>query len=206
MENDDRPQRLFHGTPHEIHNSERPYLAPNAGGGYDEGDPQEAHVFATPDLLMASLFSFKDTDCINITRTGSELVIVYGDRPPQPDAKGYVFEVAPEGFEQTEAHGRPTGKWAKVASEMPRVADSEGGETPGIPLDEPVREVRIRDLIEQEHLKICTLTGVVDADTYADALREATRLGAVDTFLQEAFQRGWLRDITGTYADTQHGE
>jgi len=199
MEKDERPPRLFHGTPHEIHNSVRPFLAPSETGGNDEGDPGEGHVFATPDLLMASLFSFKDTDCINISRVGDELVIVYGDHPPEPEAEGYVFEVPSEGFRQTEAYGRATGKWAMVESEMPRVADEMGSETPGIPLGEPVRRVKIAELIEQEHLKICVLTGAVDADTYADALRDAAQEDSVGTFLHEAIQRGWLRDITRTY-------
>lgn len=171
MERINYPSQLFHGTPYEIHTSERPFLDPRLAGGHDEGDPEEGHVFATPDLLIASIFAFKDSGCRTIVKTEDGPIVVFDSRPPSPDAKGFVYEVPPERFRQTIRRGQPSGKWAMVESEMPLVTDDDGSQVPGIPLSDPVRRVIIRDLIEQEHLRVCILTGIVDVSTYSTAVR-----------------------------------
>lgn len=153
-------------------------------------------MFATPDSLVACIFAFKNSGCRTIVRTVDGLVVVFDSTPPAPDAKGQVYEVAPEGFRQTMRRGQPSGKWAMVESDMPHVRDIDGSEVPGLPVGDPVRQVAIRDLIEQDGLRVCILTNAVDAVTYSAAARDAIHLGAETIFMREAVERGWLRDIT----------
>lgn len=161
-------------------------------------------MFATPDKLMASLYAFKDVDCIGIIMTDAESVVVYDGQAPDPNARGFVFEVPAEGFKQTTYNdGRPTGKWAMLESEMPQVTDNSGNAVPGLPVGEPVRELVMRDLVRAEHLRICVFTGDVDIDTYYDALDDAIRAGAVSEFIREVVEHGWLQDITDTFYDSQ---
>lgn len=82
--------RLFHGTPHAIHESRQPYLLPNPNAGRDAGDPQVAHAFGTPDLDMASLFAFRNQYTRSIFRTISGSVMVYEGVLPSLDAHGWV--------------------------------------------------------------------------------------------------------------------
>lgn len=193
------PSRLFHGTPYEIHTSERPFLDPRLAGGHDEGDPEEGHVFATPDLLMASIFAFKDSNCKTILTTENGPVAVYAGNPPNPDSEGLVYEVPPKGFEQTICRGQPSGKWAMVESKMPLVSGVDGNETPGIPLSDPIRRVFIRDLIVRERLRVCILTDTVDVNLYSAAVCDAMHAGVETSFIREAVGRGWLRDITNNF-------
>jgi hypothetical protein len=85
MEKSD-PSEFFHGTPAEIHTSERPFLDPRLAGGHDEGDPEVGHVFATPDLLIASIFAFKDSGCRSIMQTEDGPTVVFDGPPPSRDA------------------------------------------------------------------------------------------------------------------------
>jgi hypothetical protein len=203
MEKMIHPSQLFHGTPYEIHTSERPFLDPRLAGGQDEGDPEEGHVFATPDLLIASIFAFKDSGCRTIVKTEEGPVVVFDGKPPTADSEGFVYQVSPEGFEQTVRRGHPSGKWVMIETNMPLVKDTDGSETPGIPLNTPVRRVIIRDLIEQERLRVCILSGVVNVSIYSAAVRDAIHAGAETTFMREAVERGWLHDITNTFLETQ---
>jgi hypothetical protein len=95
--------------------------------------------------------------------------------------------------------GQPSGKWAMVEQDMPRVIDTDGSEVPGIPVGDPVRRVTLRDLIEQDKLRICRLTDAVDVATYSAAGRDAAHLGQETAFVREAIERGWLDDITGQF-------
>lgn len=201
----ENPPRLFHGTPYEIHTSERPFLDPHLAVGRDDGDPEGEYVFATPDLLIASVFAFKDSDCKSIVRTAEGPVAVFNGTPPARDAEGFVFEVLPEGFKQTLRRNVPSGKWALVAQDMPRVTDVDGSEVPGLPLSEPVRRVFIRDLIKQDKLRVCLLTDAVDAATYSAAIRDAIHAEMETTFISEAIECGWLYDITGQYFEDASG-
>lgn len=200
MERSD-PSKFFHGTPVEIHASERPFLDPRLAEGRDEGDPEVGHVFVTPDLLIASIFAFKDSSCRSIFKTEGGPIVVFDGPPPSRDAQGYVYGVEPTGFQETTRRGQPSGKWAMVEQNMPRVTDADGSEVAGIPVDKPVRKVSIRDLIEQDRLRICRLTEGVDAATFTAAVRDAIHLKRETSFVREALERGWLEDITSQFVD-----
>lgn len=192
-------ERLFHGTPYEIHTSGRPFLDPSLAKGRDEGDPEVGHVFATPDLLIASIFAFKDSDCRSIMKTTDGPVAVFNGEGPSVDAERLVYEVPPTGFKQTLRRGQPSGKWVMLGYDMPLVKDETGKEVPGIALGEPVRRVAIRDLIEQDGLRVYLLTGAVETVTYSAAARDAVHLGMEATFVREAVASEWLRDITNQF-------
>lgn len=198
------PDNLYHGTPYEIHTSARPFLDPSLAGrdGRDEGDPDEGYIFATPDLIFASIFALKVSNCRSILKTQVGPAAVFEGDPPHPQASGYVYQVPSAGFQQTLRRGVPSGKWAIVESRMPRVTLESGEQTPGLRVTEPYKRVTTRSLIEEYNLRVfCYSPHTVDPGWYAQAVRDALHEGTQDAFIEEAVRQGWLNPVTDRYLE-----
>jgi len=196
------PTEMYHGTPYTIHDSPRPFLDPAlSGNGSDDGDPKEPYIFGTPDLFMASLFALKNPHCRAILdRTDYGPVTVYDGLPPNPDDEGCVYKIPPEGFEQTRRrNGELSGKWAIVASRMPRILYN-GIEVPGLAIGEPVRRVTMRNLVEEHKLKVCMLTGKIATQDFLETLRQGILEPEGSTVcVRTALESEWIKDITSGY-------
>jgi hypothetical protein len=197
-----RPAEMYHGTPYAIHESSRPFLDPVlARRGGDDGDPEGLHVFGTPDLFMASLFALKVPHCCAILeQTAYGPVTVYDGPLPNPDDEGWVYNIPPEGFEQTRRrNGELSGKWAIVASRMRRVRHNDM-EVPGLAVGQPVRRVTMRNLIESDRLRVCTFTGKIAMQDFMETLRQTVvEPGGSTAFVRIAFEREWIGDNTSDY-------
>lgn len=193
---------FYHGTPHAIHSSDRPYLAPSSDGGLDEGDPAGPHLFSTPDRKIASLFTMKTPNVITIMSNNKIPIVVYEQSPPEKTAKGWLYKIPPNGFRQTVAYGKPSGKYAILAEDMPRVKNVDGKDVPGIPLSEDsASEVRLVDLIKNENLKIYFFPGTFEVEEYIQTIQRADARKKVEEFLQHGIELGWMIDITAEYGD-----
>lgn len=104
---------FFHGTQSPIHLSDHPYLEPALATGLDEGDPSIPHVFLTPNLLLARIFTAKTKSLCVVSATTAFAFAVYTRRPAFHSI-GYVYRFTQSDHPhllETTARGRPTGNW-----------------------------------------------------------------------------------------------
>lgn len=200
MEKSQNPTHLYHGTPNEIHESDRPYLDAPTNGGNDECDPDTSSVFATHDLLLGTLFAFKNSNCKSILITKDGPAIVFKDAPANRDAMGNIYKIPAKGFKRLNRRNAPTAIWAIPRDDMPHVRDANGNEIPAIVIGDPIAKPTIRGIVEKANLRVYVLrTDVVDAQTYDEACRDAIYEGMESVFLAEAQEAGWIYDVTDLY-------
>ncbi len=197
-----RPHILYHGTRTAIHTLEKPYLGPQkTPKGADEGDPQEPHVFATPDRLMAEIFSLKTSNCIAISpnSNGNNFIIFDDSVPINIHESGWVYELSPDGFSPTVARGETTRKWAKLGSDMPVVGiDGNGIPLQGIPLKGvPRTEIAgIGQVIRNHNVQVYVLNESISAGEFSRQNRDALHAGGQEALYQSLVDNGDMSNVT----------
>lgn len=175
-----RPKVFYHGTQVAIHTLAEPCLDPKFAQHQDEGDPEEPHVFVTPNRLQAAIFSLKVKEAIEIEADSDGGSIVYS-RLPRYLHGGWLYicpENSQQSFRQILVRGQRTDKW--VSPER-------------VPVTQPVFIPGLKYLA-QRGLQIYVLGEDMSPDMWSDISRNSSSAHRdLEAFYREHVLIGDLR-------------
>jgi hypothetical protein len=179
---DKHPTQFYHGTQTAVHLTDNPYLEPRLSKGGDVGDPEQPHVFVTPNKLMAKIFALKAPNVVSIgLDSKSPMIVLLGE--PKSNQGGWLYKVEEDPakpFEEVRVNGQPTGKW--YGFQKTSIKDVEA-----VP--------DMKHLMQTDRLQVMVLPENTNMKEWTERQRQAAYSGKGAAFYAEEIRSGRLRHL-----------